>query len=219
MGKKWDKYIKQRLKTQRIYLNLFLQYFTKSLNLNNAYNFIPNHIYHSTSFSCHENYNKIYEKERNSTTKFIREIGWHVYAPYEKTDPGKSVTKETRKTIIKDRLSPQKILDLDFYNIVRSELLLLNYNLASNGIGQEIQFGFFIPKIIYSRKRPTRLTGGLPGCLCLYYENYKNLKRILFNIFKRDSYKTSPFYIKDDVVYKGNTNLNKKFRDNLWLWK
>jgi hypothetical protein len=213
-----SKEIQKRLDTQQKFLDLFLQYFKEPTNLKTAKDFIPNNIYHSVSFSNHENYTKLYEEERNQTTLAIRKTGWDIWAPYEKTDPGKLLKRFNKNTTTNHGHSAQEIADIDFARILKSEVLLLDLNLSSNGIGQETQIGFFIPKIVYTRKRPSMLTGGIPGTLPIFYDDYDELKKILIEIFSRKSYETEPFYIKNEHIYKGEVDLNKKYKDKLWNW-
>lgn len=214
----WRKYIQKRLETQKKFLELFLNYFTSPTNLKNAYEFIPNSTYHSVSFSNHENYTDLYEKERNATTEVVRSLGWNVWAPYEKTDPGILLKRFKKDTKTQHGHSAPEIVDIDTSRILRSEVLLQNLNLSSNGVGHETQIGFFIPKIIYTRKRPNMLTGGLPGTLPIFYDNYDHLKQILIDIFTRKTFESAPFYVKDGAIFKGDENLNKKYKSELWTW-
>lgn len=218
MNPEWQKYIDKRNQTQKTFLDLFFSYFQNPDNLLDAYEFAPNNIYHSVSFSNHENYTELYETERNGATSYVRNLGWEIWAPYEKTDPGKLLKRFDKNTQTNHGHSAAEILDIDFTRILRSEVLLLDYNLSSNGVGQEAQVAFFVPKIVYTRKRPTMLTGGLPGTLPIFYDNFDSLKKILKDIFQRDSYDSAPFYVKDDQVYKGDENLNEKFNEYLWKW-
>ncbi|MBN1618040.1 hypothetical protein JW887_01700 [Candidatus Dojkabacteria bacterium] len=214
----WEKYINTRCKVQKKFLNLFLRTLHDKSNLQDAFSFTPNSIYHSVSFSNHENYTPLYEQERNFVTSHIRSLGWDIWAPYEKTNPGKSLKRYERKTKTDHGLSPEEIVDLDFSRILTSEVVVYDYNLSSNGIGQELQVGFFLPKIVYSRKRPSMLTGGFPGTLCIYYDDAAVLSDIFRGIFSRKSYNEEPFYVKDGCVFKGDENLNQKYKKYLWSW-
>ncbi|MBU0570060.1 hypothetical protein KKB40_04770 [Patescibacteria group bacterium] len=110
-------------------------------------------------------------------------------------------------------------MGFDHVQILLAELVLMDLNYPSHGVGQQLELSLFQPAIGFSKGPVSRMVKGRPGSLILKYKNDDDLLQMLNAIAKRKSYKAEPFYIRKNSsqalksIYKGKQCLNTKFKN------
>ncbi|HWY80198.1 MAG TPA: hypothetical protein VNW29_07610, partial [Candidatus Sulfotelmatobacter sp.] len=105
----------------------------------------------------------------------------------------------------------------------KAEIVLIDLNRPSHGVGQEIEMSLFIPTIGFSKERVSRMTKGMPGFMTLTYKDEKELVTLLKKIFERKDYKKEPFYLarcphhKTQSIFKGEVCLLCAFSTHLHI--
>jgi len=203
----WQK----RVKNQSILTQLIEDSFGTSIDIK-AFSFYPNKLYFGTPLTSYPKHLKINRPFYNKITKTFTSNRWKVYAAFTHINPLKKLPP---------KFGSFEELDFDHTEVLLSELLLMDLNHPSHGVGQEIQLSLFQPLIGFSKNRVSRMVKGRPGSLILSYKEEDELLEILANIAKRKSYKKEPFYIKKcskhpfKTVFKGKECLNCQFKDNI----
>lgn len=201
----------ERVKNQTILTHLLEDSFETSINLK-AFSFYPNKLYFGTPLTSYPEYVKknipFYEKIIN----IFESHRWNIYAAYQHVNP---------YTKLPNKFSSFKELDFDHTEVLLSEIILMDLNNPSHGVGQEVQLSLFQPLIGFSKNRVSRMVKGRPGSLILNYKTDDELFKILEEIAKRKSFSKEPFYIKKcanhpfKTIFKGKICLNCKYKNNL----
>ena len=201
------KYVwEDRVRNQTNLVHLLEDIYGIKLNFR-AFSFYPNYLY----FGMPITNSPIFEKSKplwTKITKVFQNNKWKVYSAWEHVNPDLAV--------------PQKIDSFDdlgfgHVQVLLSELVLMDLNYPSFGVGQQIELSLFQPFIGFSKSSVSRMVRGRPGSLILKYKNEDDLLKMLQIITKRKSYKSEPFYTKKSsfrpltCVFKGKTNLNSQF--------
>lgn len=174
-----------------------------------AFSFYPNHLYFGMPITL----NPQFEQSKplwNRISRVFQNNKWKVYAAYEHVNPNLAV--------------PQKLDSFDdlgfgHVQLLLSELVLMDLNHPSHGVGQQLELSLFQPVIGFSRGPVSRMIKGRPGSLILKYQTEEELIIMLEAIARRKNYRHDPFYTKKssfrplNCVYKGKTNLNSLFQD------
>lgn len=203
------KYVwEERVKNQATLVHLLEDVYGIKLNLR-AFSFYPNYLY----FGMPLTFNPEVQKSKRLWDKIVKVFErnrWKVYAAYKNVDPKKEIPK---------KFDTFDDLGFGHVQLLLSELVLMDLNYPSHGVGQQLELSLFQPLIGFSRGPVTRMVKGRPGSLILHYKNEDQLLKILGEISKRKSYRRNPFYIKKanerflKSVFKGKTNLNNLYKD------
>lgn len=199
---------KERVENQTRLVHLLERLFGAEMT-NRAFSFYPGRIYFSTPLTSSPAYTEktrpLWQKIKN----LLVELGYQVYAPFEKTDPHARVP---------DNLSSFEIAELDHVQVLTAEAALMDLNVPSHGVGQEIELGIFLPVFSFAKGRVSRMIKGTPGTMVFSYKNEKELLKILRLVFRRKSYRQEPFYLgkcrkhKVFTIFKGKTCLFCRFQ-------
>lgn len=202
---------KKRIQNQTQFIHLLEDVFGTEITTR-SFGFYPNKIYFGTPLTSDPMYTQKAKPLWLKIKKMIEKIGWEVYAPFDKTDP---------HAIIPDKLDSYQIRDLDHVRVLTAEVALFDLNRPSHGVGQEIEMGFSMPKIGFSKEKVSRLAKGMPGFVIVDYADEKGLTNTLRKIFIRESYVKNPFYLSKcanhpiQSVFRGKICLHCKFNDYL----
>jgi hypothetical protein len=203
------KYVwEERVKNQATLIHLLEDVYGIKLNLR-AFSFYPNYLY----FGMPLTYNPELEKSKilwDKITNIFEKNRWKVYSAYKNVDPKKEIPR---------KFDTFDDLGFGHVQLLLSELVLMDLNYPSHGVGQQLDLSLLQPLIGFSRNSVTRMVKGRPGSLILHYENDEQLLNLLDEISKRKSYGREPFHIKNangrflKSVFKGKNNLNKVYKD------
>lgn len=203
------KYVwEDRVRHQSELVHLLEDIYGIKLNLR-AFSFYPNNLYFGMPLTFHPEVEKskiIWGK----IAKVFEKNRWKVYSAYEHVDPKKEIPK---------KFDTFDDLGFGHVQLLLSELVLMDLNYPSHGVGQQLEMSLFQPVIGFSKGPVTRMVKGRPGSLILKYETEEQLLKILDEISKRKSYKKEPFYVKKSPdhffksVYKGKICLNSLYKD------
>ena len=185
--------------------------FDTKLNLQ-AFSFYPNRIYFGMPITSRPQYVKKTKPFWRKIAKVFEKNRWQVYAAFRNVNPDLRVPQ---------KFSSFEELNFDYVELLLSELVLMDLNYPSHGVGQEIGLSLFQPLIGFSKNPVSRMVKGRPGSLILKYKTEEELLEMLITITKRKSYRAEPFYIRKcsahslRAVFKGKTCLNCLFKDKL----
>jgi hypothetical protein len=203
------KYVwEERVRNQATLVHLLEDVYGIKLNLR-AFSFYPNYLY----FGMPLTFNPEMQKSKALWDKIVRVFEsnrWKVYSAYKNVDPQKAVP---------EKFDTFDDLGFGHVQLLLSELVLMDLNYPSHGVGQQLEMSLFQPLIGFSKNSVTRMVKGRPGSLILHYENDEQLLKFLNEISKRKSYARDPFYIKKangrflKSVFKGKVNLNSLYKD------
>ncbi|MBU4209965.1 hypothetical protein KKC08_02715 [Patescibacteria group bacterium] len=202
----WEKRVAQ----QNSLIHLLENMYGIKLNFR-AFSFYPNYLYFGMPITSHPNIKKaklLWQK----IDKVFEKNRWKTHSAYKYVDPNLDVPKDF-----------DSFEDLGFGHVqlLLSELVLLDFNYPSHGVGLETNLSLLQPLIGFSKNSISRMVKGRPGSLILKYKTEEELLKILCQISKRKSYRKEPFYIKKcpnhplKAVFKGKTCLNCLFKNNL----
>ncbi|MDP2860133.1 MAG: hypothetical protein Q8N98_00265 [bacterium] len=208
------KYVwEERVRSQAIFVHLLEDAFGAKLNLQ-AFSFYPNRVYFGMPITAFPDYGKKARPLWQKIGDLFEQNRWAVYSAFCFANPDLRVPT---------KFSSFEELNFDYVEVLLSELVLMDLNHPSHGVGQEIGLSLFQPLIGFSQNPVSRMVKGRPGSLILKYETEGELLEILAKIAKRKSYRREPFYIKKcpahslKTVFKGKTCLNCLFKDKLHL--
>jgi len=201
----------ERVRNQSLLITLLEDSFETDIDLK-AFSFYPNRLYFGTPLTSYPQYVDKSQELWKKIVQIFKNYHWDTYAAFEHINP---------YTKIPDKFHSFKELDFDHTEVLLSELLLMDLNFPSHGVGQEIQLSLFQPLIGFSKNRVSRMVKGRPGSLILNYEKEDHLLNMLSLIAKRKNFRKDPFYIKKcslhpfKTVFKGKDCLNCLFKDDL----
>jgi hypothetical protein len=206
------KYIwEERVHHQATLVRLLEDAFGTKLNLK-AFSFYPNRIYFGMPITSHPKYIK---KARPLWTKIVKTFNknhWKVHAAFQNVNPDLEVPQ---------RFNSFEELNFDYVYLLLSELVIMDLNYPSHGVGEEIGLSLFQPVIGFSKNPVSRMVKGRPGTLIIKYKKDNDLLEILSAISKRKSFRLEPFYVRKcsahslKTVFKGKTCLNCLLKDTL----
>lgn len=203
------KYVwEDRVRHQSELVHLLEDIYGIKLNLR-AFSFYPNHLYFGMPLTFHPNIDESKILWRK-ISKIFEANRWKVYSAYENVDTKRDIPK---------KLDTFDDLGFGHVQLLLSELVLMDLNYPSHGVGQQLEMSLFQPLIGFSKGPVTRMVKGRPGSLILKYETEEQLLNMLSQISKRKSYKKEPFYIRKNSsrflksVYKGKICLNTQYKD------
>lgn len=202
---------KKRIRSQTQYIHLLEDLFETDIS-KESFGFYPNKIYFSTPLTSDPKYTQEMKPVWHKIKKNLEKLNWEVYAPFNLTDP------HSRNP---DSLDSYQIRDLDHIQVMTAEVGLFDLNRPSHGVGQEIQMSMFMPSIGFSQSKVSRMTKGMPGLMILDYKDEKELLGMLSDIFKRQSFRSMPFYLDrcskhpTQSIFKGKICLNCKYTSKL----
>ena len=202
---------KERVENQTYLIHLLEKLFGAEIT-NKAFSFYPKRIYFSTPLTAEPQYTKKAKPLWQKIKKMLVELGYQVYAPFDKTDPHAKIP---------DSLTSFEIAELDHVQVLTAEVALMDLNLPSHGVGQEIELAIFLPVFGFAKARVSRMVKGTPGTMVFTYKNEKQLLQILRLIFRRKSYRKEPFYLgkcrkhKTYTIFKGKNCLFCRFQKYL----
>lgn len=203
------KYVwEERVKNQATLVHLLEDVYGIKLNLR-AFSFYPNYLY----FGMPLTFNPEMEKSKELWDKVVKVFErnkWKVYAAYKNVDTNKEIP---------EKLDTFDDLGFGHVQLLLSELVLMDLNHPSHGVGQQLDLSLVQPLIGFSKNSVTRMVKGRPGSLILHYENEEHLLNMLAQVSKRKSYSNDPFYVKKangrflKSIFKGKVNLNNLYKD------
>lgn len=203
------KYVwEERVKNQATLVHLLEDVYGIKLNLR-AFSFYPNYLY----FGMPLTFNPEIQKSKELWDKIVKVFErnrWKVYAAYKNVDPKKEIP---------EKFDTFDDLGFGHVQLLLSELVLMDLNYPSHGVGQQLDISLFQPLVGFSKNSVTRMVKGRPGSLILHYEHEDQLLKLLNEISKRKSYSHDPFYIKKangrflKSVFKGKVNLNNQYKE------
>jgi len=202
----WEERVRQQTKL----VDLLEDIYGIRLNIK-AFSFYPNNLYFGMPITNNPNYPEsrmLWEK----IIKVFEKNRWKVYPAYKHVNPRKGVPV---------KYEDFEDLGLHHVHILLSELVLMDLNYPSHGVGLQIELSTFQPLIGFAKADVSRVIRGRPGSMIIKYKNDSDLLLLLDKISKRASYSKEPFYIKKNAkrglksVYKGKTCLNEIFKDYL----
>lgn len=207
------KYVwEERVRHQTILVQLLEEAFNIKLNFR-AFSFYPNRLYFGMPLSFNSEYAKSAKPLWQKITNLFEKNRWKVYPAFKHINPHK-------------KLSPKftSFADVGFgyTQLLLSELVLVDLNVPSHGVGRQLELSLFQPLIGFSKNPVSRMVSGRPGSLILKYKNDEELLKMLTEISKRKSSRKEPFYIKKcckhplKSVFKGKCCLNCLFKENLF---
>lgn len=200
----WEDRVRQQANLVHMLENVY------GIKLNfRAFSFYPNYLYFGGPISNNPNLiesKKLWRKVK----KVFTNNWWKVYAAYEHVNPNKAIPK---------KYSNFEDLEFGHVQLLLSELVLVDLNYPSHGVGQQVELSLFQPLIGFSKGNVSRMIRGRPGSLILKYSSDEELLKMLSEISKRKSYQAEPFYVKKHSsrvlksIYKGKQCLNTKYKD------
>lgn len=206
------KYVwEERVHHQATLVRLLEDAFGTKLNLK-AFSFYPNRLYFGMPITSHPEYVKENQLLWGKITKIFEKNRWRVYAAFCHADPNLEVPQ---------KFSSFEELNFDYIELLLSELVLMDLNHPSHGVGEEIGLSLFQPLIGFSKNPVSRMVKGRPGTLIFKYETDDELLKMLTELSKRKSFHLEPFYVKKcsahslKTVFKGKTCLNCLLKNRL----
>lgn len=206
------KYIwEDRVRQQATLVHLLEDAFDTKLNLK-AFSFYPNRLYFGMPITSHPQYGQKTKLLWKEIVKIFEHNRWHVYAAFKHVNPDLQVPQQ---------FSSFEELNFDHIELLLSELILMDLNKPSHGVGQEIGLSPFQPLIGFSKGSVSRMVKGRPGSLVLKYKTEEELLKILSQIAKRKSFRAEPFYVKKcsahslKTIFKGKICLNCLFKEKI----
>jgi len=206
------KYVwEERVRHQASLVHLLEDAFDTKLNLK-AFSFYPNRLYFGMPITSRPDYVKKAKPLWRRIVKVSEKNRWQVYAAFQHVNPD---------LVVPQKFSSFEELNLDYVELLLSELVLMDLNYPSHGVGEEIGLSLFQPLIGFSKKSVSRMVKGRPGTLILRYKTEDELLQLLTVIGKRKSFRKEPFYVKKcsahslKTVFKGRQCLNCLLKDRL----
>ena len=199
------KYVwEERVRQQSSMVHLLEDVYGIKLNMR-AFSFYPNYLYFGMPITNNprpQESAELWVKIKNIWEK----NRWKVYAAFEHVDPNRKLP---------NKYDSFDDLGFDHVQLLLSELVLLDLNYTSLGVGQQTSLSLFQPMIGFAKGPVSRMITGRPGGLILRYEKDENLVAMMDRISKRRSFHKEPFYVRKNSirklksVYKGKTCLNE----------
>jgi len=206
------KYVwEDRVRSQTTLVHLLEDAFGTKLNFK-AFSFYPNRLYFGMPITSRPEYVKKTKPLWEKITKIFEKNRWTVYTASRYANPSLKVPQ---------KFSSFEELNFDYVELLLSELVLMDLNYPSFGVGEEIGLSLFQPVIGFSKNPVSRMVKGRPGTLILKYKSDDELLAVLGQIAKRKSFRKEPFYVKKcsahslKTVFKGKTCLNCLLKDKL----
>ena len=177
-----------------------------------AFSFYPNYLYFGMAMTA----NPKLSESRQLWDKIVRVLTknrWKVYAAYDHVNPLSNVPR---------KFDTFEDLGFDHVQLLLSELVLVDLNYPSHGVGQQLELSLFQPLIGFSKSPVSRMVTGRPGSLILKYADDEELLKMLEVIFKRKSFSKEPFYVRKNSfrnlksIYKGRVCLNEQCQNQAW---
>lgn len=206
------KYVwEERVRQQANLVHMLEDVYGIKLNMR-AFSFYPNYLYFGMPLTFHPSIQKsklLWDK----IVTILKNNKWKVYAAYEHVDPKKKIP---------EKFDTFDDLGFGHVQLLLSELVLMDLNQPSHGVGQELELSLFQPLVGFSKGPVTRMVKGRPGSVVLKYENEEQLLNMINKISKRKSFSKDPFYVKKakgrylKSVFKGKSSLNKLFGNSSW---
>ncbi len=207
------KYVwEERVRHQATLVHLLEEAFDTKLNLK-AFSFYPNRLYFGMSITSHPEYVKKTKPFWRKIAATLEKNRWNVYSAF-RHNPNLKVPQKFRAF---------EELNFDYAELLLSELVLMDLNHPSHGVGEELGLSLFQPMIGFSKNPVSRMVKGRPGSLILKYKTEEELLKLLARISKRKSYRLEPFYVKKcsahalKTVFKGKVCLNCFLKDKLHI--
>jgi len=179
------------------------------INLNiRAFSFYPNYLYFGMPLSFHPNLKEAKPLWEN-ISKIFKNNRWKVYPAFKHVNT---------KLQVPEKFDTFDDLGFGHVQLLLSELVLMDLNHPSHGVGQQLELSLFQPLIGFSKSPVTRMVKGRPGSLILKYNKDEELLNMLTEISRRKNYKTDPFYVRKNSsrplksIYKGRVCLNDLFK-------
>lgn len=208
------KYVwEDRVRQQAVLVHQLEDSFGARINFR-AFSFYPNRLYFGMPITSRPGYVKEAKSLWENIVGVLEHKRWKVHAAFQYVNPELSVPQKS--TVFEE-------LNFEYVELLLSELILMDLNYPSHGVGQEVNLSLFQPLIGFSRNPVSRMIKGRPGSLILKYETEGELFQILEKIAKRKSYEKEPFYVKKchahslKTVFKGKACLNCLLKNNLWI--
>ena len=204
------KYVwEERVRQQATLVHMLEDMYGIKLNFR-AFSFYPNYMYFGMPITHHPNINEAKELWVK-IGKIFSGQRWKVCSAFEHVTPQSSIPKE---------FDTFDDLGFDHVQMLLSELVVMDLNYPSIGVGQQMGLSLFQPMIGFSKKPVSRMAIGRPGSLILKYDNDDELLNMMHDISKRRNYQSDPFYVKKSslrflkAVFKGKTCLNEVYAAN-----
>jgi len=202
------KYVwEERVRTQATLVHLLEEMYGIKLNFR-ALSFYPNYLYFGMPITSHPDIEKAKPLWQKINKIFVGNH-WKVYPAFEYVDPNKEIPP---------KFDTFDDLGFGHVQLLLSELVLMDLNYPSHGVGQQLELSLFQPLIGFSKNPVSRMVKGRPGSLILKYDQDVELLNMLSQIAKRKSYRSEPFYVKKESsrylksVFKGKVCLNSFYR-------
>lgn len=202
------KYVwEERVKHQTTLVYLLEEIYGIKLNFR-AFSFYPNRLYFGMPLSCNRNYVEKAKSLWRKVETVFEANKWKTYSAFRHVNPDKRIPQ--RFTTFKD-------VGFGYTQLLLSELVLMDLNEPSHGVGRQLELSLFQPLIGFSKNHVSRMVSGRPGSLIINYQTDEELLSILTKITKRKSFRKEPFYVKKcrkhnlKAVFKGKQCLNCLF--------
>lgn len=204
------KYVwEERVRHQTEMVHMLEDMYGIDLNMR-AFSFYPNYLYFGMPITYHPHL----EEAKELWTKIGKVFAghrWKVCSAFEHVVPNSKVPK---------KFDTFDDLGFDHVQMLLSELVLVDLNYPSLGVGQQMGLSLFQPLIGFSKQPVSRMAIGRPGSLILKYDKDEELLNMLNDISKRKNYQKEPFYVRKSgfrflkSVYKGKECLNEVYADS-----
>lgn len=203
------KYVwEDRVRNQSNLVHLLEDIYGIKLNFR-AFSFYPNYLYFGmpiTGYPHFEDSKELWFK----IARIFQNNKWKVYSAWENVNPALAVPR---------KIDSFDDLGFGHVQVLLSELVLMDLNYPSFGVGQQLELSLFQPLIGFSQSPVSRMVRGRPGSLILKYQNEDDLLKMFQAISKRKSYRAEPFYTKKSsfrpltCIFKGKANLNSLYQN------
>lgn len=203
------KYVwEERVRQQTAMVHMLEDMYEIKLNIR-AFSFYPNHVYFGMPLTYHPRLDEARELWIK-IGKIFSGHRWKVSSAFEHIVPQRSIPK---------KFDTFDDLGFDHVQMLTSELVLMDLNHPSIGVGQQMGLSLFQPMIGFSKSPVSRMAVGRPGSLILKYDKDDELLNMLNDISRRKNYQSEPFYVRKNPVrflksvYKGKICLNERYLD------
>lgn len=199
------KYVwEERVKRQTLLVHLLEEIYGIRLNLQ-AFSFYPNLVYFGMPLSVNDAYRQKTLPLWQKIEKVLETNHWKVYSAFRQVN---LIDKPS------DTFSSFDDVGYGYAQLLLSELVLMDLNYPSHGVGRQLELSLFEPLIGFTRKPVSRMVSGRPGSLVFTYSSESDLLEIIAKITKRKSYAQEPFYTRKcshhalQAIYKGKQCMN-----------
>jgi hypothetical protein len=206
------KYVwEDRVAKQATLVHLLEDVYGIKLNLR-AFSFYPNQLYFGMPLTFNPTIDSdklLWRKIDNIFTK----NRWKTYAAFDHVNPTLDIPAQ---------IDTFDDLGFGHVQLLLSELVVMDLNHPSFGVGQQLELSLFQPLIGFSKTPPSRMVKGRPGSLIIKYDTDDELLNIFHQITHRKSFSREPFYIKKHPsrplksIYKGKVCLHELFKNNCY---